>query len=113
MNGRSAQRLVVSIAVAALCASVATAISPRATRADTPPPPSWTFDLSPDNVVPGPGDPSIDPSQGSMFPSDEPGVLCPNFDVPEGAVSAGLYHAPAGSTGDLVVDLSAYIGEYQ
>ena len=114
MVGRFA-RPRVALFVALLCASVATVggVGARTARADTLPPPSWTYDLSSNNVVPGPGDPSVEDGQGYLSESDTPGELCPGLNGPSDATSVGIYHAAAGATGPLVVDLSAYIGEYQ
>lgn len=112
MIGRRARAGTV-VLVATFLATAASAVGSHVARADTPPPPSWTYDLSPDNVVPGPGDPDVEPSQGYLDASDTPGELCPGFDLPFGATSAGIYQAAAGSTGPLVVDFSAYIGDYQ
>lgn len=68
--------------------------------------------MSSNNVVPGPGDPSIEDSQGYLSASDVPGELCPGLNLRVDATSVGIYHAASGSTGPLVVDLSAYIGDY-
>jgi hypothetical protein len=100
--------------VAVLCASGATAAAPRVARADTPPPPNWTFSTSSANVVPGPGDSSIEDADGYLFATDTPGELCPGVNAFVGdAQSLGLYHGIAGSAGPLVVDLSAYYPDFQ
>jgi len=115
MVGRFARRTGVALFVALLSASAATAggVGARIAYADAPPPPRWTYDLSSNNVVPGPGDPSIDDSRGFLREGDTPGELCPGLNLPSDATSIGIYHAAAGATGLLIVDLSAYIGEFQ
>jgi hypothetical protein len=112
MVGRLVRRTGASLAVAALLATAAGVAVPRVARADTPPPPNWSSDLSPNNVVPGPGDPKVQDSQGFLRASDTPGELCPGLDVPFDTTSIGIYQAAAGSTGPLVVDLSAYVPEF-
>jgi hypothetical protein len=112
MTARRARRAGAAVLVASLLATAALSIGGGAVLAAAPPP-SWTFDLSANNVVPGPGDSSLEDSQGYLSASDTPGELCPAFDVPFDATGAGIYQASAGSTGPLVVDLSSYLGDYQ
>jgi hypothetical protein len=112
MADRFARRLGTSLIVAVLCATAAGIAAPRVTRA-APPPPNWTYQLSANNVVPGPGDPSLEDTEGFLGASDTPGELCPGLDLPFDTTSIGIYHAAAGATGPLVVDLSGYLPEFQ
>ncbi|HEX5239796.1 MAG TPA: CHRD domain-containing protein [Candidatus Limnocylindrales bacterium] len=113
MASRLVRRVGSSLMVALVVATAAGMAAPRVARADQPPPPSWSSDLSANNVVPGPGDPSLEDSQGFLDASDTPGELCPGIDLPFDATSIGIYLGAAGETGPLVVDLSAYLPDFQ
>ena len=84
--------------------------SPGQARADTPPPPNFSFTMSANNVVPGPGDTTGMDEDGSLYGSNTPGELCFSVTIPfDSPQSIGLYQAGAGSTGALILDLSDYL----
>ncbi len=106
------QRPVLAVGAATVLAfSLAGLVAaPRPVRADTPPPAQFDFTLSVSNVVPGPGDPSLQDTSGNLFETDTPGELCfslgfLNLQAP---ASMGIYAGAAGvATADPpVVDMT-------
>ena len=110
-----ARRGAVLVMAAFLAATAGALGSTGQARADTPPPATFAFTLSPGSVVPGPGDTNLPDAPAQMFETDTPGELCPNFNLPqlESPASMGIYEGTAGTptTGDPVIDLTSSLFE--
>jgi hypothetical protein len=95
-------------AMAAIAAPALMVVQPGVARAYVSPP-SFTVSLSPDNVVPGPGQPGAQTADvGVNF--DGQGGLCWWMDtsVLTGPTTVGIYQGAAGGNGPLVVPLKFY-----
>jgi hypothetical protein len=93
-----------TLAVAAVAASALTFAIPQLARAYSAQ--SYVVNLSPDNVVPGPGQPGAYSGYTAVW-SDEPGTLCWYSDLSaiHSPIAAAIFQGSAGSSGPFVIEL--------
>ena len=106
MNRNAISKSARLLVTAVLTSVVAVLALPLPTVAETPPPPSFTINLSPDNVVPGPGQPGSQDPNESVNETSNPGELCWSAAVffIDSPTSIGIYQGGAGSNGPLAID---------
>jgi len=96
------------LAVAVLAASAIAVGVPAQAFADSPPPPNFSVNLSPDNVVPsGTGQPGTDDPTAAVYVTGSAGEVCwgANLMLVPDVTSAGIYQGDSGVVGSLVVNL--------
>jgi hypothetical protein len=93
-----------TLAVMAVAASVLTFAIPQVAHAWSAQ--SYTVTLSPDNVVPGPGQPGAVSAYTSVW-SDEPGQLCWDSELSavDTPIAAAIFRGAAGTSGPVVLEL--------